>query len=243
MTSRSVLRRCVSHVTPRIQVVHAVAGRVRLRVAGMHFDGEAMAAVERRLQSARWMLSYRIVKECRSITVCHATGLAVVLRAVEDALCGRTSEAQHLVSAATVRGPRPMPLARSDERAAGRRIGWCSAIGLALTIVPTPAKPVWIAARIALGLVVGYVRWRAEQEAETPPIAKLLDRAGSLVDLVRADNRLRHVAGSVLRPLVHTWLQPQVLCGRARPMLMLQPAQASPARRLPPANEPLPLAA
>jgi hypothetical protein len=143
----------VDSLQPRIARIHETPTRVRLRIDSPvdHARRETLIAA---LATSPVVVSFRIAWSCRSVTVAHTADAAGVCRLVQQALERDASLRQ--------RQRLPAAVPRGTRRAAARRLVWCSLIGLALAILPTPGRPALAALRLAVSIVVALVQHRAK---------------------------------------------------------------------------------
>jgi hypothetical protein len=187
-------------------VVHELPNRVRVRLDARCCD-ISTASLMAALRASALVVSFRLARDCNSITVTHVATPHAILRLIKAGLERRTVVWDERVAA--VASVRENERRRLEER----RLVLCSAVGLALAVLPTPVKPGLLALRLALSITVAIVQRRAERFASAPLAARAMDMLTSLVSLWRAEHWLRELLISLLHKRVEDQLWPRVQCG------------------------------
>jgi hypothetical protein len=193
---------------PELRVVHELPNRVRIRLVS-HRSDASLAALVAALRCSPLVVSFRLARDCNSVTVEHVGSTRAVMQLVTEGLVRRNLPRRDETSRAAA----PLVRERQHRQVQERRLVWCSAIGLALAILPTPARPGLLALRFALSIAVAIVQHRAECFTSTPRAAWVLDLMASAVSLLRAEHWLRELLRSLLLQRLQDALRPRVECG------------------------------
>jgi hypothetical protein len=201
-------RTCGYPRLPELRVVHELPNRVRLRLVS-HPSNASLEFLAAALRRSALVVSFRLARDCNSVTVEHVGSTRAVMQLVTEGLARRNLPHRD----GTIRAAAPSVRERQHRQVQERRLVWCSAVGLALTILPTPAKPGLLALRFALSIAVAIVQHRAECFTSAPRTARVLDLMAWVVSLLRAEHWLRELLGSLLHQRLQDALRPRVQCG------------------------------
>ena len=189
-------------------MVHELPNRVRIRLVS-HRSDASLAALVPALRCSALVVSFRLARDCNSVTVEHVASTRAVMQLVAEGLARRNLPRREETSRAAA----PSVRERQHRRLQERRLVWCSAVGLALAILPTPAKPGLLALKFALSVAVAIIQHRAECFTSAPRAARVLDLMAWAVSLLRAEHWLRELLGSLLHQRLQDALRPRVQCG------------------------------